>query len=233
MNAFVLIALISASTLAQDLSGLPACAQTCALDAIGASGCAVTDVVCICLSDIFISAYSSCVATSCNATDAAAATSFGVQYCASGGVTIGTAAAASSTQASTTMDSALQTTQPATTLITTTDSAGNVFTVTGEILVSGTSSTTVPCRTIITTNAAGVLVTSTETGLSVLTRVRVVTDRAARTKLNLTGLTRIRDAIVKFHGISPCDWRRGNVQSVKYGSCLSRTIWYMDAVGSI
>ncbi|KAH6886358.1 hypothetical protein B0T10DRAFT_550117 [Thelonectria olida] len=56
----------------------------------------------------------------------------------------------------------------ATTLITTTDSAGNNFTVTGEIIISGNISTTVPCRTVITTNAAGVTVTSTETGSSVL-----------------------------------------------------------------
>ncbi|KAL6886039.1 hypothetical protein GGI43DRAFT_418571 [Trichoderma evansii] len=57
---------------------------------------------------------------------------------------------------------------PATTLVTTTDSAGSNFTITGVILISGTSSTTVPCRTVITTNTAGVAVTSTETGSSVL-----------------------------------------------------------------
>ncbi|SPJ84644.1 uncharacterized protein FTOL_10906 [Fusarium torulosum] len=170
-------ALISAPALGQDLGGLPACAQSCALNAIGGSGCAATDVVCICTSQTFISVYSSCVSTSCNATDAAAATEFGNQFCASASSTVSPTTTRLSEQPSSTTASALQTaaetatgssTAPIpTTLITTTDSAGNVFTVTGQVLISGTSTTTVPCRTVITTNAAGVTVTVTETGSSV------------------------------------------------------------------
>ncbi|KAH7220450.1 uncharacterized protein BKA55DRAFT_216884 [Fusarium redolens] len=56
----------------------------------------------------------------------------------------------------------------ATTLITTSDSVGNNFTITGVILTSGTSRTTVPCRTVITTDSAGITVTRTETGSSVV-----------------------------------------------------------------
>ena len=45
--------------------------QTCALNSIGASGCPVTNVTCICVAPTFISSFNSCVGTSCNATDQA------------------------------------------------------------------------------------------------------------------------------------------------------------------
>ncbi|RKK64730.1 hypothetical protein BFJ69_g16572 [Fusarium oxysporum] len=90
MKAFFFIAaLISAPALGQSLDSLPACAQTCALNAVGGSGCSDTDIACICLSATFISSYGSCIATSCTATDAAAAQSFAVQFCAAAGVTVG------------------------------------------------------------------------------------------------------------------------------------------------
>ena len=84
--------------------------QTCALNSIGASGCPVTNVTCICVAPTFISSFNSCVGTSCNATDQAgefsslplpylnfsltwppspAATQFGIQYCAAAGVNLG------------------------------------------------------------------------------------------------------------------------------------------------
>ncbi|KAL5591190.1 hypothetical protein FOVSG1_010079 [Fusarium oxysporum f. sp. vasinfectum] len=172
--------------------------------------------------------------------------------CASAGATNGPAPTNLPGQPSSTTASALQvTTQAATrssivptptTLITTTDSAGNVFTVTGEVLVSGNSSTTVPCRTVITTNAAGVTVTSTETGSSVvccsasslkpwLIRVRVVTYRATRTKLKLTGRNCVRDGIVEFNGVtidSHFCCRGKNAEFVKCGSSISRAVRHLD-----
>ncbi|KAM0079659.1 hypothetical protein ACKRZS_008200 [Fusarium odoratissimum] len=156
--------------------------------------------------------------------------------CASAGATNGPAPTNLPGQPSSTTASALQvTTQAATgssivptptTLITTTDSAGNVFTVTGEVLVSGNSSTTVPCRTVITTNAAGVTVTSTETGSSV-----VFTYRATRTKLKLTGRNCVRDGIVEFNGVtidSHFYCRGRNAEFVKCGSSISRAVRHLD-----
>ncbi|KAH6988397.1 hypothetical protein EDB80DRAFT_816625 [Ilyonectria destructans] len=161
---FFIAALVSASVLAQDLTSLPACAQTCALGAISSTGCAVTDARCICKSTSFLSSVESCISTTCSASDQQATLTFAQQFCSSAGVTIVPHAATQATTQATTGSSPAPIT---TTLITTTDSSGNVFTVTGEVLVSGNSSTTVPCRTVITTNAAGVTVTTTETGSSV------------------------------------------------------------------
>lgn len=50
----------------------------------------------------------------------------------------------------------------------TSDSNGTVITVTGELLISGSVTNTVPCRTVITTDGKGSSVTVTETGLSVV-----------------------------------------------------------------
>ncbi|KAL6404499.1 hypothetical protein AUP68_13892 [Ilyonectria robusta] len=162
MKVFFVAALVSAPVLAQDLTSLPACAQTCALNAISSTGCAPTDAKCICESTSFLSSVESCISTACNATDQQATLTFAQQFCSSAGVTYHAA-----TQATTQTTTGSSTAPIPTTLITTTDSSGNVFTVTGEVLVLGNSSTTVPCRTVITTNAAGVTVTATETGLSV------------------------------------------------------------------
>ncbi|KAH6661573.1 hypothetical protein B0J14DRAFT_376496 [Halenospora varia] len=83
-------------TLAQSsLDGLPICAETCALNAISGSGCATYDMVCVCLSTTFLSSYTSCVGLSCNPSDQALATNFGVQYCAQAGVTIGASSSTS------------------------------------------------------------------------------------------------------------------------------------------
>ncbi|KAH7013944.1 hypothetical protein EDB80DRAFT_775082 [Ilyonectria destructans] len=153
------VALISALALAQNLSGLPACA-------------------CLCMNVNFGYGIRDCSVETCaTAQDAQTAITFATEFCASILAPVGPAPTSSFGQPSSTTATALQATTQApsgsstapipTTLITTSDSAGNIFTVTGEILISGTSSTTVPCRTVITTNTAGVTVTSTETGLSV------------------------------------------------------------------
>ncbi|KAK5050748.1 hypothetical protein LTR84_003307 [Exophiala bonariae] len=72
----------------QDLSTLPACAVTCALNAIGATGCSATDAHCVCSATSFLTTVQTCIGTACNATDVAATLAFAQQYCLSGGVTI-------------------------------------------------------------------------------------------------------------------------------------------------
>ncbi|KAI1614145.1 hypothetical protein EDD36DRAFT_435297 [Exophiala viscosa] len=71
-----LITLISAGLFAlfnvaasQDLSGLPSCAVNCAVGAIGTTGCALTDVHCICSATTFLSGVETCIQGACNATD--------------------------------------------------------------------------------------------------------------------------------------------------------------------
>ncbi|OQV07605.1 CFEM domain-containing protein isoform 1 [Cladophialophora immunda] len=55
----------------QDLSTLPTCAVSCALNAISSTGCATTDAACICQASSFLSGVYSCISTACNATDIA------------------------------------------------------------------------------------------------------------------------------------------------------------------
>ncbi|EXA32448.1 hypothetical protein FOVG_16284 [Fusarium oxysporum f. sp. pisi HDV247] len=174
---FFVAVLISAPTLAQD--SISPCVLGCVTDAASSAGCtSFIDLDCVCANIDFQTTAATCLQEKCTADEQTAALSVQKQMCASAGATNGPAPTNLPGQPLSTTASALQvTTQAATgssivpiptTLITTTDSAGNVFTVTGEVLVSGNSSTTVPCRTVITTNAAGVTVTSTETGSSVL-----------------------------------------------------------------
>jgi hypothetical protein len=91
---FLSLAAVGFSTLlhlvaSQDLSSLPSCAVstsdhtcvrhaslhqiqvTCALNAIGATGCAATDAACVCSATTFLSSVQSCISTACNATDQA------------------------------------------------------------------------------------------------------------------------------------------------------------------
>ncbi|KAM5510098.1 integral membrane protein [Fusarium oxysporum f. sp. phaseoli] len=215
---FFVAVLISAPTLAQD--SISPCVLGCVTDAASSAGCtSFIDLDCVCANIDFQTTAATCLQEKCTADEQIAALSVQKQMCASAGATNGPAPTNLPGQPLSTTASALQvTTQAATgssivpiptTLITTTDSAGNVFTVTGEVLVSGNSSTTVPCRTVITTNAAGVTVTSTETGSSVC----------------------IRDGIVKFNGVtinSHFYWRGRNAEFVKCGSSISRAVRHLD-----
>ncbi|KAJ9602542.1 hypothetical protein H2200_013085 [Cladophialophora chaetospira] len=90
---FLTLAAVGISSLlsfaaAQDLSQLPSCAVTCALNAIGATGCQATDAKCVCSATSFLSSVQTCISTACNATDQAATLAFAQQYCGSAGITI-------------------------------------------------------------------------------------------------------------------------------------------------
>ncbi|ETI28855.1 hypothetical protein G647_01307 [Cladophialophora carrionii CBS 160.54] len=90
---FFSIAAVSISTLlhlaaSQDLSTLPSCAVTCALNAIGGTGCAATDAACVCSATSFLTDVQACISTACSAADQAATLAFAQQYCGSAGITI-------------------------------------------------------------------------------------------------------------------------------------------------
>ncbi|OQV07606.1 CFEM domain-containing protein isoform 3 [Cladophialophora immunda] len=72
----------------QDLSTLPTCAVSCALNAISSTGCATTDAACICQASSFLSGVYSCISTACNATDIAATLQFAETFCGQAGVSI-------------------------------------------------------------------------------------------------------------------------------------------------
>ena len=66
------------------------------------SGCATSDVECLCITPSFIDQTASCLASSCSVEDAAMGISYGEQFCASIGKTITIPSAASSIAASVT-----------------------------------------------------------------------------------------------------------------------------------
>ncbi|KIW78295.1 hypothetical protein Z517_08130 [Fonsecaea pedrosoi CBS 271.37] len=72
----------------QDLSSLPACAVTCAVNAISSTGCAATDAACVCQASSFLTGVYTCISASCSADDIAATLQFAQQYCGSAGISI-------------------------------------------------------------------------------------------------------------------------------------------------
>ncbi|KAL6250794.1 hypothetical protein RBB50_003097 [Rhinocladiella similis] len=107
----------------QDLSNLPSCALSCATNAIGSTGCALTDAKCICTATNFLSGVETCIQGACSQADQQATLQFAVQFCAQANVTITLPTAAPATSsggpASTGSSAA-----PASTPATTTSSAG-------------------------------------------------------------------------------------------------------------
>ncbi|MCJ1480594.1 hypothetical protein MMC06_000749 [Schaereria dolodes] len=86
---FAAVAALAISTAsAQDLSGLPACAETPAVSALGSSGCALTDIKCICEDTSFLDNLAPAVEAVCDASDLQKTLVFAQQLCASVGVTL-------------------------------------------------------------------------------------------------------------------------------------------------
>jgi len=129
--------------LSQSLAGLPACAETCALNSITATGCAVTDTHCICTATSFLSGVASCITTACSPADQAATLKFAQSYCLSANVTITLpgSSAAPATSAASTVSSA-----PASTPASTTTSVVVAVT-TSTVPVSTTSTVAPPAST--------------------------------------------------------------------------------------
>ncbi|KAF9774662.1 hypothetical protein IL306_007311 [Fusarium sp. DS 682] len=99
MKSFILLAttLLTSSAMAQSTSQtggqggggvLPECAKPCAMRAIEASNCGSEDPSCVCKAPGFAEAYVSCVESSCNPREAAAAIAAGLRLCQAAGVTI-------------------------------------------------------------------------------------------------------------------------------------------------
>ncbi|OHE98535.1 CFEM domain-containing protein [Colletotrichum orchidophilum] len=85
----VAIASFASFVAAQDLSLLPDCARPCFVDNFPVSGCTdQTDFVCICASDAYNNAVTSCVLGACQTADVLAALDWATNTCNAAGVPI-------------------------------------------------------------------------------------------------------------------------------------------------
>ncbi|MCJ1392700.1 hypothetical protein MMC18_005571 [Xylographa bjoerkii] len=119
----LLAALAAPLVAAQDLSGLPSCALTPAISALGSTGCALTDVACICKNTGFLTSLETTVEAACDAADLATALQFAKTLCLSAGVTLSIAtpsAQAPTTAAPASTTPVMTTTPMASTTMTTT-----------------------------------------------------------------------------------------------------------------
>ncbi|KAF3938009.1 hypothetical protein ABW19_dt0208605 [Dactylella cylindrospora] len=88
-TAVALVAFAAAAS-AQSIGDIPACAQTCLLPALQATGCDLTDFACSCSNTEFVSGSTACILESCSADDAEKAAAATYALCLSVGVTIPT-----------------------------------------------------------------------------------------------------------------------------------------------
>ncbi|MCJ1396943.1 hypothetical protein MMC11_000135 [Xylographa trunciseda] len=161
-----LAALLAPLAAAQNLSGLPSCALTPAISALGSTGCALTDVKCICDNTKFLQSLQTTVEAVCSPADLATALQFAETLCLSAGVTlvISTPAPATTTAAPATTTSAMMTTTP---------------------VPSTTLTTTVPMTTAMVSSMA---MTTSATPSSVVI-VSVISDGQPQVPTNATVLT--------------------------------------------
>jgi len=83
-----LAVLAGTGVMAQDLTQLPACAQTCAFGGISSSGCPITDLKCICSASAFLQAMGDCTAKACTPAEIEKTLTFATALCATVGVTL-------------------------------------------------------------------------------------------------------------------------------------------------
>ncbi|KAK5187875.1 hypothetical protein LTR16_009322, partial [Cryomyces antarcticus] len=69
VSSIAVLAVAAVPALAQNLSSLPTCAQTCAAGGITSTGCALTDFKCICSASTFLDSVASCISTACSPAD--------------------------------------------------------------------------------------------------------------------------------------------------------------------
>ncbi|EPS42679.1 hypothetical protein H072_3286 [Dactylellina haptotyla CBS 200.50] len=88
-SAVTLVA-VAAVASAQSIGDIPACAQTCLLPALQATGCSLTDFKCSCSNKSFVTDSTACILKACSAADAEKAAGATYALCKSVGVTIET-----------------------------------------------------------------------------------------------------------------------------------------------
>ncbi|MCJ1432441.1 hypothetical protein MMC27_001797 [Xylographa pallens] len=151
-----LAALAAPLVAAQDLSGLPSCALTPAINSLSSTGCALTDVACICNDKSFLMSLETTVEAVCDQADLTKALQFAQTLCLSAGVTLviptpsaqgpTTAAAASTTSMMTTTPMAsttMTTTVPVVSTMTTAMMSSSMMMSSSTVMSSATPSSVV------------------------------------------------------------------------------------------
>ncbi|KAK0516450.1 hypothetical protein JMJ35_001053 [Cladonia borealis] len=83
---------------AQDLSGLPTCAQASAISSFTSTGCQITDLTCICDDSTFIESLAPAIEKDCSPADIQEVSTFAMQLCDSVSVTLSLAGIISTAQ---------------------------------------------------------------------------------------------------------------------------------------
>ncbi|KAF3090944.1 hypothetical protein TWF569_002570 [Orbilia oligospora] len=165
----VALATVVAVVSAQGIADIPACAQTCLLPALQATGCSLTDFKCSCSNKSFVSDSTDCIEGACSPADIAKAAKATYELCKAAGVEIVTRAppAATTSAAPTTAEPEPTTAEPTTAEPTTAEpepttseavssSAGPTYGEPEPSTTAAVSSTYAPApTTIISTTAAG------------------------------------------------------------------------------
>ncbi|RVD80203.1 uncharacterized protein DFL_008108 [Arthrobotrys flagrans] len=84
----ILTVAAGAALAAAQLDQIPTCALTCAITSLSGTGCAQTDIACICEASSFLTGILSCIQGSCNAEEIEQTLGAAQVLCASAGVTI-------------------------------------------------------------------------------------------------------------------------------------------------
>lgn len=89
MKTSAIIAAAAGAALAvAQLDQIPTCALSCAITSIGSSGCAQTDIACICSASSFLTGILTCIQGSCTAAEIEQTLGAAQVLCAGAGVTI-------------------------------------------------------------------------------------------------------------------------------------------------
>jgi hypothetical protein len=84
----ILTAVAGAAIASAQLNQIPTCALSCAISSIGGSGCAQTDIACICSASSFLTGILSCIQGSCSPAEIQQTLAAAQVLCADAGVTI-------------------------------------------------------------------------------------------------------------------------------------------------
>lgn len=131
-----LATLLAPLVAAQDLSGLPSCALTPAISALGSTGCALTDVACICKDSSFLMSLETTVEAACDAADLATALQFAKTLCLTADVTLSIPSPSAVGPTTASSSAAPATTTP---MMTTTPMASTTMTTTVPVVVPTTT----------------------------------------------------------------------------------------------
>ncbi|GAA6006337.1 hypothetical protein JCM10207_000609 [Rhodosporidiobolus poonsookiae] len=89
MRSFALLAAAAAlAPVALAQTAIPDCVLSCLTTAATSASCSSNDISCLCQNESFISSATSCLETTCEGDDVAIGLDYGVQYCATVGISI-------------------------------------------------------------------------------------------------------------------------------------------------